>query len=133
MWTGRITCPFEGLSGACEGRCVLEVKLQVFPPRPSSLASIFMALVKLRLLVPNSPCSGLVNSMEKTLIASRSSPWALGSSLMPLTILSGFYSSVLLVNQFSSQKGSPRFSCEVFFLLLSSHYHSLLSLQPSDK
>lgn len=75
--TGRITCQFEGLSGACEGRCVLEVKLQVSPPRPSSLASTFMTLVKLRLWGthsllsrPNSPCSGLVDSSRSSPLAS---------------------------------------------------------------
>lgn len=56
--TGRITCPLEGLSGACDARCVLGVKLPVFPPRPSSPASILLALVTPHLFGPSRLCSG---------------------------------------------------------------------------
>lgn len=105
--TGRITCQFEGLSGACEGRCVLEVKLQV-SPRPSSLASTFMTLVKLRLWGTHSLLSWANSPAQAWWTLVRSSPLAFGSSLMSLIILSGFCSSSPPGQPVLQPKGLPK-------------------------
>lgn len=108
--------------GPVKGRCVLEARLQVFPPQPSSLASIFLLLGNCALLAltassagPSSPCLGLVNSAERfILISSQSSPLAFDYSLISLIILSGFCSSCPLGQPILQLKCSPRFSYEFF-------------------
>lgn len=102
--------------GPVKGRCVLKVKLQVFPPQPSSLASIFITLGNCTLLAltasssgPSSPCSGMVNSVERFILTcSQSSPLAFDYSLISLIILSGFYSSCPLGQPILQPKVFPK-------------------------
>ena len=83
--------------GPVKGCCALEVALQVFPPQPSSLASVRITLVKLCPLGPltassagpNSPCSGLVTFVEHfILISSLRSPLAFSFPFISLIVLS---------------------------------------------